>query len=156
MALLGAALGDSGLVRVHETVGPWLVTIMTDPTPLRSGPVDVSILLQEEGTDHIELDATIALSLDHIASGLHLELDATRSAADNQLLYAAKFELPEVGEWQVRTKIATPAAHSALSWSFDAAPPLTSWDQAWPWMLPAPAAILLYGANRRLRRKKHA
>jgi len=37
---------DAGAVRVSQRHGNRQITVFTDPTPLRAGPVDVSILVQ--------------------------------------------------------------------------------------------------------------
>ncbi len=42
-----ATMADSGLVRLSERAGPWRVTALTDPTPLRPGPVDWKLNFQD-------------------------------------------------------------------------------------------------------------
>src|SRR5262249_46030011 len=40
LALAGGARGDGGVVRLAERVGGYRVTVFTEPTPLRAGPID--------------------------------------------------------------------------------------------------------------------
>jgi hypothetical protein len=35
LLIAATAHADSGLVRLSETAEPWLITVMTDPTPIR-------------------------------------------------------------------------------------------------------------------------
>ncbi len=50
-AATSVAWADGGAVRFLERRGDRLVTVFTSPTPLRAGPVDVSVLLQR--ADHL-------------------------------------------------------------------------------------------------------
>jgi len=156
LMLLSLLPADSGLVRVHEPIGRWQITVLTDPTPLRAGPIDIAFLIQTADDARAILDATIELRLLHVESGLTLSTDATRAASDNRLLYAAKFTLPESGTWHVESSVTAEGDTARCDWSFEAGNPLTPWSQAWPWILPAPIAVLLYAANQRLRHASHA
>ncbi len=144
------AHADSGLIRLSEVSGPWRVTVMTDPTPLRQGPVDVSVLVQDEATGRVIPDASIELSLQH-DSGLLVLVEATTAQAEVQLMQAAKFPLPESGDWSVETIVASATNTATVQWSFTAAPPLPPFDRVWPWLLPVPLGIMLYAINRRIR-----
>ena len=41
---------DGGTVRLSEEQGRYRITVFTAPAPLRAGPVDVSVLVQEAAT----------------------------------------------------------------------------------------------------------
>jgi hypothetical protein len=41
---------DGGAMRLSERAGGYRVTVFTDPTPLRAGPVDVSVFVQDADT----------------------------------------------------------------------------------------------------------
>lgn len=156
LAIASAARGDSGLVRLSETVDPWQITVMTDPTPLREGLADISVLVQDAPSGEAILDAVVMLELKHAQSGLTLSTEATRQQADNRLLYAAKFIIPSAGQWDVQTHVQHDRAERIVTWSFIAAPPLPPLAVIWPWILPAFIAIALYAANQRLRRSPGA
>ncbi|MCP4760004.1 MAG: hypothetical protein GY894_01980 [Planctomycetes bacterium] len=150
LAATASVQADSGLVRSSGVEGPWRITIMTDPTPLRQGPIDISVMVQTLDGGVPVLDAVVEFTLLHQDSGTTLNASATRSQADNRLLYAAKFVLPAPASWNVSTNISTDAASETMAWSFTAADPVPPFSAAWPWLLPVPAALLLYGVNRRL------
>jgi len=150
LALATTAYADSGLVRASEVQGPWRITVMSDPTPLRQGPVDVSVMIQTLKDGIPVLDAKVDLTLLHRDTGTTLNASATRAQAENRLLHAAKFVLPSAGMWDVSTAVSTDTAREFLHWSFTAADPIPPFSAAWPWLLPVPAALVLYGVNRRL------
>ncbi len=144
-------LADSGLIRVSQVQGPFRITIMTDPTPIRVGEVDIAVLVQnaETGTTQLDVDVTMECEQE---DGLRMLVDASRNNADNQLLYAAKFTLPASGLWHVQTTVRDHESASMVEWSFNASGPLPPLAKAWPWLLPAPIGIACYAINRRLRR----
>src|SRR5258708_34204239 len=41
---------DGGALRLSERAGGYRITVFTDPTPLRAGPVDVSVFVQDADT----------------------------------------------------------------------------------------------------------
>ena len=157
LSIAAASNADSGLVRLSEPVGPWKVTLLTDPTPLREGPVDFSVLVQERDHGHTIADADVSLELTHALGGVVMTIPASTEASDNAMLHAAKFVLPEPGQWTGLITITTASHRDTIALEFNAAAPLPAWTSWWPWLLPAPVALCLYAANRHLvHRRSHA
>ncbi len=149
------AAGDGGTVRLVQTAGPFTVTVFSAPEPLRVGAADVSVLVQD-GAGAPVLDATIAVALappPGVAGGA-IRLAATRTAATNKLLYAARFEPPAPGAWTAEVSVARGTARArvtcALPVTAARAPGLAA---VWPWLALPPAAIALYALHARLRRR---
>ncbi len=44
------ARADGGAVRLRQRSGGYQIAVFTEPTPLRAGPVDVSVLVQDAET----------------------------------------------------------------------------------------------------------
>src|SRR6516165_4132235 len=82
----GAARGDGGAVRLSQQAGPYRVTVFTAPTPLRAGPVDVSVFVQDGTGGGALPDATVRVTLTR--GGETLEAQATHEAATNKLFQA--------------------------------------------------------------------
>jgi hypothetical protein len=103
VALAEPVLANGGTVRVsREPVGPYLVSVFTSPTPLRTGEVDISVLVQDVERESI-LDVPIevtATPLSTEASAAPIRHPATRAQATNKLFKAAKFDVGEAGEWE--------------------------------------------------------
>ena len=55
------SFGDGGTILKRETLNGLNVTVFASPSPLRAGPVDVSVLVQDG--DKPVLDATVELEL---------------------------------------------------------------------------------------------
>jgi hypothetical protein len=144
LAWATTAAADGGLVRISQPAGPFVVTVFSAPTPLRAGPVDLSVLVQEPGGAAV-LDAEVRLILERRGERpTPIELAATRAQATNKLLYAAPFELPAAGTWQVEVTVARGADRATVAFAVDAAPPLPPWRAYWPYFaLPAVGAALL-------------
>lgn len=148
------AIPDSGVVRVSRIDGPWRLTVFSEPTPLRAGLVDLSVLVQRPEDDEPVLDATVSLMLepaDGLASSMLVE--ATREAATNRLLYSAKFELPEPGAWNIEVAAMHGKAISRVSFQVDAAEAIPPILDMWIWFAIPGAAILLVVLNQWLQRR---
>ena len=154
------ALADGGQVRVMERRGNYQLTVFTSPNPLRAGPVDVSVLVQDAKTGLPIPDVTVAVELKSPDKSLPpIRAAATTDAATNKLLHAALVELPAPGRWDVRVECTTARDRTPIEVSFamDAAPPLPRWLSVWPWFSWPIVAVLLFGIHRALvhRRQTH-
>src|ERR1700722_11633569 len=95
------AFADAGAVRVSERHGNRLITVFTDPTPLRAGPVDVSILVQDAASGETVLEDKIDIAVAPRGfSSATARHHATSDAASNKLFQAANFDLPNAGWWE--------------------------------------------------------
>jgi hypothetical protein len=106
LTLATPLLANGGTVRVsRERIGPYLVSVFTSPTPLRTGEVDVSVLVQDSEAERV-LDVPVmveAVPVDAEAGGIRLE--ATRQQATNKLFKAAKFDVQGEGLWELRVHV---------------------------------------------------
>lgn len=148
LALPGAAWADGGLVRVSRAAGPFTVSVFTSPTPLRAGPIDVSVLVQRLGDGAVVDEATVTVTLRARDGGAPpVSGPATRAQAINKLLYAALLELPAAGAWDVDVAVERQGATAALSFPVDAAPPLPPWRAYWAYLALPFAGIAVYALH---------
>jgi hypothetical protein len=138
---------DGGLVRVSQPAGPFIVTVFSSPTPLRAGPIDLSVLIRDPGVDETVLDAAVDVSLYQVGGSLHVHTSATHDQATNKLLYAALLDLPAPGEWEVRVSIEQRARSAALSFTVTAEPPLPPWRAYWMYFALPAVGIGLYAVH---------
>jgi hypothetical protein len=151
--LAATAHGDGGTVRLSEQVGGYLVTVFTAPTPLRAGPIDVSVLVQDARTGQPAAVNEVLLRLRQMGEST-LEQTATREQATNRLLYAAKFDLPAPGTWPVEVRVRGAGGEVAREFEVYAAEPLPRWVELWGWIFLPVVGVVVFLAHQALRSKK--
>jgi hypothetical protein len=132
-----------------ERQGGYRISVFVSPDPLRAGPIDISVLLQDAETGSAITNAQTMVSLKPSSRrGRTIRTVATNEAATNKLLSAAVVELPETGSWDV--EIACLAEHGPARVEFraDAGPRLTAWLNVWPWFSWPAAVVILFGFHR--------
>jgi cytochrome c oxidase assembly factor CtaG len=113
-----------GDVRLMEKAGPFLITVFSDPTPLRVGPVDFSVLVQDGDSGRPILDAEVTVRIrEHGTGGPSILTQATRQNATNKLLYAAPVNLPAPGLWELQVSTRRQAQAADVMCMVTAAPP---------------------------------
>jgi hypothetical protein len=145
------AQADGGrLMRVERTHG-WIVSIFAAPDPPRVGPIDVSVLVQEEATGKVIADAEIVVALKSLRdTNVTLSAPASRQQATNKLLQSALLVAPSVGDWQgtIHCSACADTAEIPFTLQVDAARP--AWTQVAPWILWPFAAAAIFVAHRTL------
>jgi hypothetical protein len=146
---------DGGTLCLLERAGGYQVAVFTSPTPLRAGPVDVSILVQNASTREQVPGARVVVRLKrHGTTGPTLEYEATTEAATNKLFRAANLDLPEAGRWDIEIRIDGPFGPAGVKCEVEAAGPLPRWLEVWPWVGWPALAILLFCVHQRLVRRR--
>ena len=106
----GTARANGGTVRIAEVpVGPWAVTVYSSPTPLRTGEIDISTLVQDSGGATVDVPITVTATPVGFVADPVLQ-PATRRQATNKLFKAAKFDLGVPGRWDFRIHVGSAAA----------------------------------------------
>jgi len=148
-----AAQADGGAVCLHEASGPFLVTVFVSPYPLRAGPADISVLVQDRKTSEVFLDPTIKLAIHPLsAKGSHLLAHARRELATNRLLQSARFDLPAPGWWVLNISVSRGREEAVLSTTLQVAPGTSRIAVVWPLLLFPPLAIGLFAIHQVLKR----
>lgn len=150
LVLVGAAAvrADGGWVCAKQPVGGWIVSIFVAPVPVRAGPIDVSVMVQDANGEMPILDADVSLVVSSSALGAQpLTLAATRAQASNKLLYAAQLILPAAGQWKIEANVARGAETVKGSCALiaeAAPPPILAY---WPYLALPPVVIVLFILN---------
>jgi hypothetical protein len=142
------ARADGGAVRLREKTGGYQLTVFTSPTPLRAGPVDVSVLVQDAATEEYVPDARVTLRLTARGTGGVLEYLATTEAATNKLLRATEFQLPEPGRWDVAVAVEGPHGPALVRFEVQADEPPPRWQELWPWFSWPALVVALFSVHR--------
>jgi hypothetical protein len=170
LASMLCAQADGGAVLAQEKAGPWLVTLFGSPTPLRAGPADLSVMVQDAATGAPVLAERVSLKVQASASpgseawvppccsmkkaaGV---VEATHAAAQNKLLYAANVILPASGAHDVIVRIGGGSPSSELlTVPVKVEPPAPPLSHYWAWLAAPPLLVVVFGLNQRLRRREH-
>jgi hypothetical protein len=148
---------DGGTVRLSERRGAYQITVFTAPLPLRAGPVDVSVLVQDAITGETIPQAKVvvrATPRDRPQDAV--SYPATTEPATNKLLHAAVFELSRPGWWELDVTVQAGHGPAVAHLAVEAAEPLPPWRSLWPWVAWPAVAVLLFGVHQVLVwRKSH-
>ena len=152
-----AAIGwaDGGFVRTRQPWGKYDITVFTAPTPLRAGPVDVSVLVQDRATGAMVSDSRIdvhARAARHSESSFHQQ--ATFATATNKLFKAALFQLPNGGTWEFQVEVSLDGATESVRFDAQLADQVPRWATFWPWF-SWPALVVLLFAMGQLSQQSH-
>jgi hypothetical protein len=155
-----AARGDGSTVCMSGRQGSYVIAVFSAPTPLRAGPIDISVLVQDarSGEPVTEAQVTVRLTMPEQPP---LSVAATQEAATNKLLRAASIDLPSAGRWHLDVDVDGPHGAAVISCDLDAANRLPKWRELWPWVCWPALVILLFGLHQALVRRsagpgKHA
>lgn len=152
LAFSSRAQADGGLVALHQEAGPFVVTVFTAPGPLRAGPVDISVLVQDRASGQPVLDGEVFVRLKS-PGGKTLIARATREAAQNKLLYSALMNLPEAGQWELEVTIKQGKEIASIVGQVSAATPTPFLLSYWRSLLLPPIVIAGFALNQWLKRR---
>jgi len=145
-------LADGGVVQMQRSAGPFVITVFTAPAPLRSGPVEISIMIQDRNNQQPVLDAKITIILQKEGCQA-IKSEARRELSKNKLLYAALLSIPGDGPWAIEATVVRNTEEHRINGVLTVAPPrpflLTYW---WALALP-PVTIGLFVINQWLKRR---
>jgi hypothetical protein len=151
LASPGISRGDGGTLRVWKQDGRYDLAVFTEPSPLVTGPVDISVLLLDRDSGVPVDDARITLEL---APADRPEAarrgSATRASATNKLFRSVVFESIEPGPYHVVVELDGPAGSLRVDFEMVAARPWNPLMGIWSWILWPVPVILLYLIHLRL------
>ena len=153
----GTLFADGGTMQFRKPAGPFMVTVFSEPVPVRAGIADLSVMVEKGSDQSGVLDADVKLHLKKTESGRIVEIiaPASHSNATNKLLYAASVTLPSAGTWQITVDVrekgdAASASGNVTVWAAEA--PMM---ERWPLFAVVPLMILFFVLNQWLRRRRN-
>jgi hypothetical protein len=148
-------MADGGAIRMAQRKGNYQITVFTTPTPLRAGPVDISVLVQEADTLTPVAEAQVDIKATQRGEhGATISHPATSEAATNKLFRAASFELPAAGTWELEISINGPLGTTQAGVDLEVAEPLPRYLTMWPWVCWPVVPIVLFSAQQFLVRRR--
>jgi hypothetical protein len=113
LAFTVSVRADSGSVLWQRTIGPITVTAFITERPLRTGPVDLSFLIENSEPTEPILDARVYVTLEN-ETGTTLRAEATHAQARNKLLYCSTMNLVRAGHWKMNLVVTHGSLRAAL------------------------------------------
>ncbi|MFI5454763.1 MAG: hypothetical protein ACHRXM_04870 [Isosphaerales bacterium] len=142
------ARGDGGTVHLSRCEGGYRITVFTEPTPFRAGPVDISVFVQDATTGEPMNEVRVIVGLAPCdRPGETVRHAATTEAATNKLFQAAAFDLAEPGRWEVEVAVEGSRGSAQLRFELMAAPRAPRWLTMWPWVGWPVLVILLFSIH---------
>jgi len=136
----------------QRTSAPFTITLFSTEMPLRPGPADLSVLLEQPDGHSPILDAQVFIELKHEA-GMIIRAEATRSQARNKLLYCSLINLPAAGHWKIRLHISRGNTRAEMLSDLVVAAPQPVFLSHWELIAVPPIIIILFILNQWLRRR---
>ena len=150
--LVQIAQADGGVVIFQRTSPLFTITLFSTETPLRPGPADLSVLLEQPDGHSPILDAQVFMELQH-ETGMIIRAEATRSQARNKLLYCSLINLPAAGHWKIRLHISRSNTSAEMLSDLVVAAPQPVFLSHWELIAVPPIIIVLFILNQGLRRR---
>ncbi len=86
---------------MRQTAGPFVVSLFTTPESLAVGPADLSVMVEEQGSGDVLLDADVVITLTPEDVGVApMVAHLSHAHATNRLLEDAVIQLPHAGRWR--------------------------------------------------------
>jgi hypothetical protein len=157
VACCNVASADGGRIVLSEKQGNYQISAFAAPIPLRAGPVDISVLLQDSETKRPVVDDRVFITLKvQNDAGEVLQAIASKEAVTNKLMRAALLDLPHGGIWNFEVNVTSDHDISKVQFDLEAGPPLPRWITAWPWFGWPAIVVSIFIVHRVLVSRKHA
>jgi hypothetical protein len=143
LLLATPAQADLGTLRISEEQAGERVTVFTSPAPLRAGPVEVKVLVQQG--NRTVTDAAVRVTARRGDRQI-------RASAEPALPFqAAILELDQAGSWHFEVEV---AGATRAGFTAEAAEPAPSWQALAPWIVWPMVPVLLFLAHQWLVRTR--
>jgi hypothetical protein len=125
------AWAHGGTLRLsHTRVGPYTVSVWTQPVTPRVGELDVSVAVMRPQDDAPILDANVRVAAESPdRSGGVITAVAVKGAGGNRLLSHARLKLPSTGRWRIAIVVQGPAGKGGTAFEVQVQPSRQLW---WP------------------------
>jgi hypothetical protein len=119
--------------------------------------VDVSVLVQDAARGEMIAGALVTVRVAPRGRPAEaVQSPATTAAATNKLYYAALFDLPAPGWWEVEVAVEGPAGPARVRLELEAAEAVPQGWALWPWLSWPAVVVILFGVHQVLARRRSA
>lgn len=117
LLLPGLVWANGGTLRLNNvSMGAYLVSAFTDPTPVQVDSLDVSVLAVFRNSGEVVPDLSVTVRTRHLDGSAPGDVRAaTREQADDPRYYATKFGLGAEGAWEITVTVVGPEGEGEAS-----------------------------------------
>ena len=154
-----AAHADGGRLQMRQAAGPYVVSLFTTPESLAVGPADLSVMVEEQGSGSVLLDADVVVTLTpEDARVAPVIAHLSHAHATNRLLEDAIVQLPRAGRWHASIHIGEAGREASVTTVLTVANYSARRGTVWLFAVLPVCAIALFTwvevAKRRARRRR--
>lgn len=147
------ARGDLGALVADGNAGPYRVSVLAAPVPLRVGPSQWSVLVQDAAGNPAEV-AEVALDWELSSPGKHSKIRRVATPGAHPYYRSSEVVLPKAAPWRVAARIRGDAGSGQLAFDVLVAPRLGTWQSYWPALLMPALALALFFLHQCLKRRE--
>lgn len=157
--------GDGGAIIARQTVNGFQMTVFASPAPVRAGPVDVSVLVQESDKPILDATVEVAWKASSVSTAEWLppcctmdadaeKVPALRAHSNNRFLYSAIVPMKFAGPSDLVIRVTRDGREAVLSCAVEVRPPRPPALAFWPWLAFPPVAVAGFALHQRLTRAR--
>jgi hypothetical protein len=149
------AWADGGALRLSEQSGRYRISLFTQPTPCRVGPIDLSVLVQDAVTGTAVTDAAVMVQMEPSTGPRRtLRAVATTSAATNKLLQAVVLDVPTAGCWHGVVLVVHDGVQLSNAFDIDVDSDVPPWRSFGLWIAAPFVVIVLFVVHQVLKARR--
>ena len=149
VALPEGSRADLGVLVADGVTGPYRVSVLVSPAPLRVGRSQWSVLVRDSSGGVVE-DAEVELSWSTEDRGALRITHAARAGA-HPFYRSSEAVLPAAGRWLVELSVRGSAGSDALAFDVLVSPGAGPWRAHWPALIAPFVGIGLFALHQSLR-----
>jgi len=160
-------MADLGSLVARGEAGPYQISVLVTPSPLRVGPALFSLSVRDRTTQDPVTEAETLLTFSppqdgraesgHLHHGHQIQAYARPSQSRHPGLATARVELPTAGTWTGQVQIRSKTGEESFLFELPVGPPRPPWIDYWAaFGLPVVGGLLFIWHQRRIRARKRA
>jgi hypothetical protein len=101
---------------MRQAAGPFVVSLFTTPESLAVGSADLSVMVEEQGSSSVLLDADVVVTLTpEDAEIAPVVVHLSHAHATNRLLEDAVVQLPRAGRWRALIHVSDAGREASIA-----------------------------------------
>lgn len=144
---------------MRQAAEPFVVSLFTTPESLAVGPADLSVMVEEQASGKVLLDADVVITLTaEDARTAPVVAHLSHAHATNRLLEDAVIQLPHAGRWRAVIRVSEAGREASASTVLTVANYSARRGTVWLFAILPICAVALFAwvqvAKRRARRRR--